>query len=182
MRVILTQNVPKLGVVGDVCHVAAGYGRNYLIPQALAVMATPGALKQVDGLKRAEERRQDLVRAEMTEFGHRIARVRLEFKARVGETGRLYGSITSSDIAEGVEARLGEEIDRRKILLDESIRTLGEHIVPIRLMPGVDTQVTVIVVPEEDIDGVNRAPASPDDAVSADADVPDGAEDAGAPG
>jgi large subunit ribosomal protein L9 len=85
----------------------------------------------------------------MTDFGKRIARLRLEFKARVGETGRLYGSITSSDIAESIQAELGEEMDRRKIMLDESIRTLGEHEVPIHLMPGVNTSVTVSVVPEE---------------------------------
>jgi large subunit ribosomal protein L9 len=149
MRVILTHNVPKLGQVGDVCNVAPGYGRNYLMPQGLAILASPGALKQIDGLKRSEQRRQDQVRATMTDFGKRIARLRLEFKARVGETGRLYGSITSSDIAESIQAELGEEMDRRKIMLDESIRTLGEHEVPIHLMPGVNTSVTVSVVPEE---------------------------------
>lgn len=149
MHVILTHNVPKLGNVGDVCNVAPGYGRNYLMPQGLAILASPGARKQIDGLKRAEQRRQDQLRATMTDFGKRIARLHLEFKARVGETGRLYGSITSSDIAEAIQAELGEEMDRRKIMLDESIRTLGEHEVPIHLMPGVNTKVTVSVVPEE---------------------------------
>ena len=149
MRVLLTENVPKLGEVGDICDVAPGYGRNYLIPQGIAVLASAGALKQIDGLKRAEARRQDLVRAEMAEFGQRVARLNLEFTARVGETGRLYGSITSSDIAAEIEDKLGEEMDRRKIMLDESIRTLGEHVVPIHLMPGVDTQVTVNVIADD---------------------------------
>jgi len=162
MRVILTQQVPKLGEVGDLCDVAPGYGRNYLIPQGVAILATQGALKQVDSLKRAEMRRQDLVRAEMTEFGQRIARLNLEFTARVGETGRLYGSITSSDIAKAIEEQLGAEFDRRKILLDESIRTLGDHVVPIHLMPGVDTQVNVHVVAEEVDD--TAAPWLPPDA------------------
>lgn len=148
MRVILTQNVPKLGNVGDVCQVAPGYGRNYLIPQGMAIIATPGALKQVDDLKRTEKRRQDQIRAEMTDLAKRISRVPVQFTARVGETGRLYGSITSSDIAEQLSEKLGEPIDRRRIVLDESIRTLGEHVVPIHLMPGVDAQVVVDVQPE----------------------------------
>lgn len=148
MRIILTQSVPKLGEVGDVCDVAAGYGRNYLLPQRLAILATPGALRQVDDLKRTEQRRQDKVRYDMTHLATRIGALRLPFTARVGETGRLYGSITAADIAAAIEARLGEPIDRRKILLDESIRTLGDHTVPIHLMPGVDAQVVVEVVPD----------------------------------
>jgi large subunit ribosomal protein L9 len=159
MRVILTQNVPKLGEVGDVCHVAPGYGRNYLIPQGLAMPATPGAMKQIEDLKRTERRRQDRVRADMEDVATRIERLRLTFTAKVGEHGRLYGSITSSDIADAMAAELGEPVDRRKILLDESIRTLGEHPVSIHLMPGVDATVTVDVQPDEDFEpGIVPAP------------------------
>jgi len=150
MRVILTENVPKLGVVGDVCNVKPGFGRNYLVPRGMAVLATPGALKQVDGLKRTEQRRQDKLRYEMMDFAKRIGQQRLEFSAHVGETGRLYGSITAAMIAEALEAKLGEPIDRRRILLDESIRTLGGHEVPLHLMPGVDATIHVSVVPEAD--------------------------------
>jgi large subunit ribosomal protein L9 len=170
MRVILTQNVPKLGHVGDVCNVAPGYGRNYLVPQGLAMQATPGALRQIDDLKRTEQRRQDQIRAAMTDFGKRIARLHLKFTARVGETGRLYGSITAAQIADTIETELGEEFDRRKILLDESIRTLGEHVVPIHLMPGVDTTVTVEVAPDaeivQDIGLTAESEAPPADAAS----------------
>src|SRR3990172_5925094 len=165
MRVILTQNVPTLGHVGDLCNVAAGYGRNYLIPQGLAMQATPGALRQVDDMKRTEKRRQDLLRGAMTDFGKRIARLHLKFTARVGETGRLYGSITAAQIAEAVEAELGEALDRRKILLDGAIRTLGEHVVPIHLMPGVDTTVTVDVAPDAELMpdiGLTAEPEPPD--------------------
>jgi large subunit ribosomal protein L9 len=151
MRVILTHNVVKLGEVGDVCNVAPGYGRNYLIPQGLAIRATPGAIKQIDDLKRTEQRRQDKVRAEMTDFSKRIGNLHLSFTAKVGETGRLYGSITAANIADEVEAELGEPVDRRKIVLDESIRTLGSHIVPIHLMPGVDAEVHLDVVAHEEI-------------------------------
>lgn len=145
MQVILTENIPTLGVVGDLCKVKPGYGRNYLIPRGMAIMATPGALKQVDGLKRAEQKRQDRVRFEMRALAGRIEKVRPEFSAHVGETGRLYGSVTASQIAEAIEAAIGEPIDRRKIMLDESIRTLGEHRVRIHLMPEVDATVTVTV-------------------------------------
>jgi large subunit ribosomal protein L9 len=151
MRVILTRNVPKLGEVGDVCTVAPGYGRNYLIPQGLAVLATPGAVKQIDDLKRTEQRRQDKVRAEMSDLAQRIGNLHLSFTAKVGETGRLYGSITAANIAEAVEAEIGEPIDRRKIVLDESIRTLGPHTVSIHLMPGVDAEVHLEVVADEEL-------------------------------
>jgi large subunit ribosomal protein L9 len=149
MRVILTQNVPKLGQVGDVCDVAPGYGRNYLLPQRMAILSTKGGLRQVVDFKRTESRRQDKVRAEMNDFAGRIARTRLVFTAKVGDTGRLFGSITAADIAEALAERLGEPIDRRKIILDESIRTLGEHVVPLHLMPGVDAHITVQVDAEE---------------------------------
>lgn len=151
MRVILTNNVPKLGEVGDVCNVAPGYGRNYLIPQGLAILATPGAVKQIDDLKRTEQRRQDKVRAEMSDFSKRIGNLHLSFTAKVGETGRLYGSITAANIADEIEAELGEPVDRRKIILDESIRTLGSHVVPIHLMPGVDAEVHLDVVADEEL-------------------------------
>jgi len=176
MRVILTQNVPKLGEVGDVCNVAAGYGRNFLIPQRLAILATQGALRQVDDLKRTEGHRQDRIRSEMMVVAQRIAALRLPFTAKVGETGRLYGSITASDIAEAMEAELGEPVDRRKIMLDESIRTLGEHDVAIHLMPGLDAHLKVIVVADaervQDIAVEGEAPVSPDDAQPAAATAP----------
>jgi large subunit ribosomal protein L9 len=148
MKVILTANVPKLGQVGDLCEVKPGYGRNYLLPQGVAILATAGALKQVEDLRRTERRRQDTLRAQMGGLATRIGNQRLTFTARVGETGRLFGSITASDIASALSERLGEEIDRRRIILDESIRTLGEHVVPIHLMPGVDAHVTVLVEAE----------------------------------
>jgi large subunit ribosomal protein L9 len=148
MKVILTANVPKLGHVGDLCDVKPGYGRNYLLPQGKAILATAGAQKQVVDLKRTERRRQDVLRAQMTDLATRIGNQRLTFTARVGETGRLFGSITASDIAGALGERLGEDIDRRRIILDESIRTLGEHVVPIHLMPGVDAHVTVLVEAE----------------------------------
>lgn len=150
MQVILTENVPKLGSVGDICNVKPGYGRNYLLPRGLAIMADAGAKKQIGDLKRTEQRRQDKIRYEMMEFARRIGNQHLHVKARVGETGRLYGSVTAANIAEMLEAKLGEPIDRRKIILDESIRTLGDHTVHVHLMPGVDASVTLTVEGEDE--------------------------------
>ena len=151
MRVILTQPVLKLGEVGDLCEVAPGYGRNYLIPQGFAVQATRGALKQVDDLKRTEARRQHHMRSELEVVADKIESARLSFTAKVGETGRLYGLITSSDIAEQLESQIGLPVDRRKILLDEPIRTLGDHEMPIHLMPGLNATVHVRVDPDAEM-------------------------------
>jgi large subunit ribosomal protein L9 len=150
MKVILTQNMPKLGQVGDLCQVADGYGRNYLLPQGLAILASKGAQKQIDDLKRTEAKRQDRLRGEMSEVAKRIEALDIRFEARVGETGRLYGSITSSDIAGAIEEQMGMEIDRRKVVLDETLRTLGAHTVPVHLMPGVVANATVIVEADEE--------------------------------
>lgn len=151
MNVILTSDVPKLGQVGEICRVSDGFGRNYLIPQGLAILATEGGRKRIADLKRTEARRQDRVRFEMEALAKRIEALRLTFTAKVGETGRLYGSITSSDIAAAVEAELETPIDRRKIVLDETIRTLGDQRVPIHLMPGVTAEVTLEVVPDAEL-------------------------------
>ena len=149
MNVILTNNVQKLGVVGDVCRVSDGYGRNYLLPQGLAILATDGGQKRISDLKRSENRRQDKVRTAMQDLAKRIEALSLSFTAKVGETGRLYGSITSSDIAAAIEAEIDTPVDRRKIVLDETIRTLGEQHVPIHLMPGVTADVKLEVVADE---------------------------------
>lgn len=160
MKVILTQNVDKLGKVGDVCNVADGFGRNFLMPQGLAILATSGAAKQIDDIKRTEDKRLTRVRGEMEQLAARIAAVPLTFKARVGETGRLYGSITSSDIAAAIEEALGVPIDRRKIELDETIRSLGAHAVPVHLLQGVTATANVTV--EADGELVRDLPAEPE--------------------
>jgi large subunit ribosomal protein L9 len=151
MRVILTQIFPNLGEVGDVCFVSSGYGRNYLLPQGMAVAATSGALRQVEDLKRTEARRLESQRGSVEMMAARIEKVPLTFTAKVGETGRLYGAITSSDIAERLEEALGEPIDRRKIVLDEPIKSLGLHEVALHLMAGVNATVHVNVVADEEL-------------------------------
>jgi large subunit ribosomal protein L9 len=145
MKVILIEDMPKLGEVGDVCEVADGYARNYLIPQGLAIVATEGALKQVENLKRQEARRRERIRGDAVAFKEQLDSLTLVFQAKVGETGRLYGSITNSDIAERIEELTGREVDRRKVVLDNPLKELGTFQVPIRLLPDVTAEVTVVV-------------------------------------
>lgn len=175
MKVILTQNVQKLGNVGDVCTVADGFGRNYLMPQGLAILATQGASKQINDLKRTDDKRQVRVRSEMQALAAQIAALPLVFKARVGETGRLYGSITSSDIAAAIEEAVGVPIDRRKVELDETIRSLGAHPVPVHLLQGVTATATVTV--EADGELVRDLPAEPEPVASDEDDDDDDYDD-----
>ncbi len=160
MKVILTKSVPKLGEVGDICEVAPGYGRNYLIPQGLAILATAGARRQVEDLKRTERRRLARLRSDAEQLADRIRGARLEFAARVGETGRLYGSITASDIAAALLEHAGVEIDRRKIHLEEPLRTLGEHEVTVHFLPQVEATIVVNIEPEQALAAAEGRPGS----------------------
>lgn len=145
MKIVLTQDVPKLGEAGTIQDVKDGYARNYLIPQGLAAMATPGMVKQVEERQRAEAKRIAKLEEEMRDLADRIEATQLEIIARVGEQGRLYGSVTSSDIAEQLTAAVGEEIDRRKVELEEPIRSVGDFEIPVRLVGKLVPNVKVRV-------------------------------------
>jgi large subunit ribosomal protein L9 len=149
MKVVLTQDVPKLGDSGTLQDVKDGYARNFLIPQGLAAMATPGMVKQVEERQRAEARRIAKLEEEMRDLADRIEASHIEIIARVGEQGRLYGSVTSTDIADKLSEAVGEEIDRRKLGLDEPIRTVGEYEIPVRLVGKLAPLVKVRVYDPE---------------------------------
>lgn len=149
MKVILTRDVPNLGKVGQVKNVADGYARNYLIPQGFATLATPGALKEVEQRQKVEEKRASKRKTEAQDIANRLANTTLTFKARAGESNRLYGSITNADIAAKIREVTGQEVDKRKIELEDPIRELGTHQVEIRLAPEVTTTVTITVEREE---------------------------------
>lgn len=147
MKVLLKQDVDNLGYAGEVHEVANGYGRNFLVPRGLAVMATPSVLKQAASWRaRAEARRAEL-RAEYEVLTEKINQTHLVFHARAGEGGRLYGSITMMDIAERLQEELGAEIDRRKFD-SQPLRDLGEHRVTIHLDRDFHPQVQVFIHPE----------------------------------
>lgn len=151
MKLILKQDVENLGEAGQVVDVKAGYARNYLLPQGLAYEASAANLRRMEEeQKRAEER----ARRDFLEAGRRAAQVeglKVTFQARAGEDGKLFGSVTSADIAERCnQAGLDFELDRKSILLDEPIKSLGDHRVAVRLLPEVEAEVMVTVEREED--------------------------------
>lgn len=148
MQVILVKDVGKLGKAGEVRNVADGYARNYLLPRGLAVIATDGALKEYARRAEEQKRQSERERATAQSRAEQLKNIELVFKARVGDSERLYGSITAADIAQELSERLGEPVDRRKIVLPEPIKELGRHQVQVRLHPEVNLDVTVIVEAE----------------------------------
>jgi len=144
MKVLLLKDVYKLGRAGDVKRVAAGYGRNFLIPQNFAVLATPGALKQVEQIKKRADERRAVLNNEMSGISALVQKVTLTFPSKAGETGKLYGSITHQMIADAINKKLGTTIDRRQIEV-QPIRNLGEHIARIRLTVDLVPEIKIIV-------------------------------------
>lgn len=149
MKIILKQDVPNLGQKGDVEEVADGYARNYLIPQGMAVQASSGALKDLERRQKIQAEKHQRRKKGAESLARRLTAQTLTFEVKTGETGQLYGSITTADIAEALEEETGEEIDRRDIPLSEPIREIGEHFVPIHLMEDVEPQIRVVVKPED---------------------------------
>jgi large subunit ribosomal protein L9 len=147
LKVILTQDVPTLGKSGDLKQVADGYATNFLIPKAMAVPAAGGAYRawQHDIASREDKRRKEREEAEIA--ATRIASTTLTMGVKVGEGGKLYGSITSKDIADAL-ARRGIEIDRHKIDLEEPLKSLGTYKVAVKVIAGMTPEVTVVVEPK----------------------------------
>jgi large subunit ribosomal protein L9 len=145
MKVLLVQDVDELGLAGEVKEVANGYGRNFLLPKGLAVLATAGAMKKADlHRRRAGERRQRLA-DEMAALSAMVQQTTLVFQAKAGESGRLYGSVTSAEIAEKLAEAIGRDIDRRKIQIDGTIKQLGSHQVTLRLGADIAADFAVVV-------------------------------------
>jgi large subunit ribosomal protein L9 len=147
MKVILKQDIEKLGKAGDVVKVAPGYGRNYLIPKRFALEATPGNVKNAEIEKLAQARRDHRDKEAATILAREIIKQSVTVRRKSGEGGALYGSVTALDIAEFLNSRK-IEIDKRKIQLEEPIKTIGEYDVPIRLHRDVTVPIKVIVEAE----------------------------------
>ena len=145
MEVILRQAVEKLGHPGDVVKVSSGYARNFLIPRGIAVIATPGNKKQIEQQRQRLEAAEDARRASAQEMAGTIEQISLTFSARVGEEGKLFGSVTASDIVQQLEA-LGHRIEKRQIDLHEPIKALGVYRVPVRLPADVKPEIKVWVI------------------------------------
>lgn len=163
MRVMLLKDVYKLGRAGDVKKVADGYGRNYLMPQGLAVLATPGALKQAERIRASATEERARMNQELSSVAERLSGLKLHFPAKAGETGKLYGSITSAMVAEAIEKQTGSTIDRRQVDT-QPIKTLGAHTVHIRLTVDLVPEIAVLVYREgESPDTVYEAIAEPEE-------------------
>ena len=148
MKIILREPVDHLGERGEIVSVAAGYARNYLLPKGLAYAATPGNLKQINLQRKVWAARDHKEVSAAETLAARIGSLALSITMKAGESGTLYGSVTNSDIAELLAAQ-GVEVDRRRIVLDEPIKTLGERDVQVRLHSKVTAQVKLQVIAEE---------------------------------
>ncbi len=150
MKVILASDVDKIGRKGDVVRVADGYARNYLVPKGLALLATKGTLRQAEDMQRSRAEKEEKERAEAAARIDKLQAAPVYISARAGDDGRLFGSVTKSDVARGIEDQLGEAIDRHDIRLDDPIRTLGTHHVEVHLHEDVNATVNVEVVAHEE--------------------------------
>jgi large subunit ribosomal protein L9 len=148
LEVILTEDVPKLGRAGQVVRVKPGFARNYLLPEGKALLATSGRKADVEHKRRVIEERQKKLVSELEGVARGVQAVPLEFRVQAGEEGKLFGSVTASDIAAKL-AEAGFEVDRRKLGLPEPIKQLGEYEVPLRLHPDVVAQLKVTVAAAE---------------------------------
>lgn len=145
MKLILRADVENLGTLGDIVTVKPGYGRNYLLPQGLAMVASDANLKAFEQERKKLQARMDALRSDAQSLAERLESLDVVIPMHVGDNDKLYGSVTSTIIGDALAA-LGCEVDRRRILMDAPIRTLGEHPVRVRLHPSVIALVTVKVI------------------------------------
>jgi large subunit ribosomal protein L9 len=149
MEVILRQDVDGLGLEGDIVNVAKGYARNYLIPKGRAVEASPQNIKDLELLQKKIETRKSKAKDDAEKVKEKIEEVVLSFSVKSGEEGKLYGSITSMDLAADLEKQ-GIAIDRKKIVMEKPIKSLGEFEIPVKLYPEVTGSLKVTVVAEKE--------------------------------
>ena len=149
MKVILCEDVDHLGAMGETVNVKAGYARNFLMPRKLAVSAQSASAKQIDHEMRIIKKREEKVRKEQGEYKKTLDGIALEFVSKASDEGRLFGSITNIHIAERL-AELGHAVDRRKIVLPEPLKSLGEHEAIVRLAKGIEATIKVTITKEEE--------------------------------
>ena len=172
MKVLLLKDVYKLGRAGDIKKVADGFGRNFLIPQGLAVLATAGALKQVEKIKSQAEIRRTELNSELKGLADQINGLTLVFDVKAGETGKLYGSITTQDVATAIEEKVRFEVKKQQIDM-QPIRTLGEFTVHVRLTMDLVPEVKILVHREgEALEEAEAAPAEAETPAEPEAEAP----------
>jgi large subunit ribosomal protein L9 len=150
MKVILLRDVAGIGRAGEIAEVSDGYARNYLIPKGLAAIASEGAIRQAKEQQMVAERRHQREVVEAQSLAERLNNMTVQFQAKVGEQDLLFGTITSSDIADAIQEKTGLEVDRRKIEIGDPIRRPGIYSIPIRLMADLEPRINVVVEREEE--------------------------------
>ncbi len=148
VKVILLENLIKLGEKGKVVEVSRGYAFNYLIPKGLAQLANSVSLKELREKEESEKRREEHLKKEAEEIAERLRGKEVTIKAKIGSEGKLFGSITSKDISEAIKNDLGIEVEKKKILLEEPIKQAGSYPIPIKLFHQVETEVKLRVEEE----------------------------------
>jgi len=146
MRVVLRTDVDGVGKKGDVLDVADGFARNYLVPKGRAIVATPGVQAQADAMRRSRDVKDARDREGAEAVARKLVPLVIKIPARAGREGRLFGSVTAADVADAVTAQSGVELDRRKLHIDEAIKTVGSHEVPVKLHTDVEFRLNVEVV------------------------------------
>jgi large subunit ribosomal protein L9 len=148
MKVVFLQDVKGQGKKGEIKEVSEGYAHNFLIAKGLASPATKGTVTQLDNQKKAEQRKKDQEKADAEALGAKLGELTIQIKAKAGEGGRLFGAITNKQIAEALE-KISIKIDKRKLVLEDPIRTLGVTQIPVKLHPQVTASLNVQVVEEK---------------------------------
>ncbi len=146
MKVILQQDIPKIGKEGEIITVADGYARNYLFPRKLAVLAEGGVLKNLQMRQALEERRSEKIKSDADQAASQLTGKTVTVPAKAGANDRLYGSITAQDIADAIKTSLGVAVDKRKVQLIDPIKAMGTYTIPVKLHRDVSVPVTVEVV------------------------------------
>ena len=158
MKVLLIKDVYKLGHAGDVKRVADGFGRNFLLPQGLAVLATPGAINQSGKIRDEADKQRAIVNNEMNTIAEMLKNVKLAFPAKAGENGKMYGSITTLDVATALKDKTGVDVKRHQIDM-QPFRALGQHVAHVRLTMDLIPDITVIVYREGEANPIEPPPA-----------------------
>lgn len=149
MKVILLKDISGKGKAGEIKEVSHGFARNFLIPQGLALIATPAVIKQVELRLQREENQEIVDQAKLAELAEQIKGSEIHFQARTGAGDRLFGSITAADIAEKLSQAIGSVINKKKIDMDKPLRQVGSHEITIRLAKDLEPRITVVIEPEK---------------------------------
>jgi large subunit ribosomal protein L9 len=145
MKVVLLQDVKDLGKKGELVNASDGYARNFLFPRKLAVEATAGKLKEIEDKKSSEKNKKDRELAAAKELAEKINKLEISFKTKAGENGKLFGSITGKDVADAIKAQHKIEVDKKKVVLHDAIKTLGTYQVEIKVYPEISAKINVKV-------------------------------------